>query len=275
MGVQTIIHGHIILEGDCEKSRQYIKNLKADNNYPYLSSEMFSLGASESPYFYRNPVISFGVSYKEMEDELDAFLLKFENILRNIEFESARLHMETEFFGNYNFYWASKAWTKSVNEEDALIETEEWFFGYGHRGRWGNLDEPLKDKHIFNLFHFTYPVIDPNKYDLYCNDIKIGTVTETDWDMRSSGTIVYAFDYLADNPENSRLADFIKSSIKTFIYLEEGDEENFQKMCKEEETLYLDLMESANWYLINYKKETIKILCPIFLEHNEITWQKD
>lgn len=57
--------------------------------------------------------------------------------------------------------------------------------------------------------------------------------------------------------------------------MEEGDEENFQKMCKEEENLYLDLMESPNWYLINYKKETIKILCPIFLEHNEITWQKD
>lgn len=111
--------------------------------------------------------------------------------------------------------------------------------------------------------------------ELFYKDIKIGTVTETNWDMRSSGTIVYAFDYLAEPSEHPRLAGLIKSSIQYSNYLEEGDEENCDKISEEEEMLYLDLIEDANWYLVNAKGATIKILCPIFHDNNEITWQKD
>lgn len=275
MGVQTIVHGYIVLEGDSEKSRQYIKSLEADHEYPYLRSEMFSLGASGSPYFYRNPIISFGATYKEMEDELDLFLLKFENVLRNIEFESAKLQMETEFFGNYNFYWSSKQRNiVSFKEDDALIETEEWFFGYGHRGRWGSLAEPLQEEHTFKLFDFAYPVRNPKQYDLYWEKVKIGTLTETNREMRSSGTIVYAFDYGAEPSEHPRLAGLIRSSIQYSNYLEAGDEENHHRISEEEEMLYMDLIEEAHWYLVNAKGATIKILCPIFHDNNEITWQQ-
>lgn len=113
------------------------------------------------------------------------------------------------------------------------------------------------------------------KFDLYWEALKIGTVTETNWDMRSSGNIVYTFDYLAEASENPRISEFIKSSITASNYLDEGDEENYQKISLEEEKLYMDLITDTNWYLINAKEETIKILCPIFHDNNEITWQEE
>ncbi len=275
MGFQTIVHGRISLKGNFEKSRQYIRNLGDDNQYPCIRAEMFGLGATESPYYYDNPVISFGASYKEVEDQWETFLLKFENILRNIEFETAKIQLETEILGTYNFFWKSKTDTDQFEEKEKLIETDDWYFGYGHRHAYGILEEPLTESHIYRLFHFNYPVGNSKKYDLYWEELKIGTVTETDWDMRSFGTIVYAFDYLAEPSENPHLSEFIKAAIQASNYLMEGDEENYHKISIEEEKRYLDLIEDANWYLVNSKNETIKILCPLFHDNNTITWQED
>ena len=113
------------------------------------------------------------------------------------------------------------------------------------------------------------------KFDLYWKDIKIGILTETNWDMRSSGNIDYTFDYKAAFPENARLADFIKHSIKTFTYLEEGDQENYLKMCEQEEAEYLDFADSTDWQIVDSQGKSIKILCPIFLDNDEITWQEE
>lgn len=66
---------------------------------------------------------------------------------------------------NYNFFWKSKTGTASFKEEDALIETEEWFFGYGHRNAWGHLTAPLLAKHIFTI-DFSYPVKRRDDHDL-------------------------------------------------------------------------------------------------------------
>ena len=86
---------------------------------------MFSLGATESPYYYENPIISFGASYKEVEHEWEFFILKFENILRNIEFETAKTQLETEILGTYNFFWKSKTGTDTYEKKEKLIETAE------------------------------------------------------------------------------------------------------------------------------------------------------
>lgn len=112
------------------------------------------------------------------------------------------------------------------------------------------------------------------KYDLYFKETLIGSLTETNWDMRSYGDIIFAFDYLAEFPENPRLADFIKLSIKISQCLDEGRQEDEDKLC-EEENNYLDLIETSDWLLVNDKGETEKTLCPMFHENNEITWQID
>jgi len=112
------------------------------------------------------------------------------------------------------------------------------------------------------------------KYELYWQRIDIGSLTETNWDMRSSGDILFKFNFFEASPESALLADYIKHSIKASTYLDEGDEENYNRMC-EEEAKYLDLIHSSDWRLVNDKGKTVKILCPIFHDNNEITWQID
>ncbi|MCW3170018.1 hypothetical protein OMO38_15950 [Chryseobacterium sp. 09-1422] len=157
MGVQTIVHGRISLKGDFEKSRQFIKSLSNDDKYPWIRTEMFSIGASERPYFYDEPIIGFASSYKGLENDWTSFILKFENVLRNVEFDTAKIQMETEFYGTYNFFWKSKTSNDKFEEKEKLIETNEWYFGFGYRCRWGLLDEDLKDEHIFSM-DFDYPI---------------------------------------------------------------------------------------------------------------------
>lgn len=163
MGFQTIVHGRITLKGDYEKSRQYLKSLN-DKEYPWLRAELFSTGATESPYYYEQPVIAFAADYKEVEYDWSDFILKFEHLLRNIEFDSARIQMETEILGTYNFFWKSKTGWTTYEEAEKMIETEEWFFGFGHRNYWGYLTEPLTEAHIFSI-DFSYPVKRPDEQD--------------------------------------------------------------------------------------------------------------
>lgn len=109
--------------------------------------------------------------------------------------------------------------------------------------------------------------------NLFWQDIEIGELTETNWDMRSSGNIRFKFNY-DGKTNNSHLSNFIKHSIESSKYLENGDEKNYNKMCNEE-SKFLDLINSSEWRLKNEKEEIVKILCPIFHENNEITWQRD
>ena len=126
MGVQTIVHGRISLQGDYAKSRNFILSLKDDEYYPVLRTEMFSLRAVERPFYYNDSIVGFAADYKGLEYDWTAFILKFEHILRNIEFATAKIQMETEYVGTYNFFWRSKQHIISTfKEEDQLIETKE------------------------------------------------------------------------------------------------------------------------------------------------------
>lgn len=108
---------------------------------------------------------------------------------------------------------------------------------------------------------------------LYWKDIEIGTLTETNWDMRSGGVIEYKYDYLCKEHENKHLSKFIKHSIQAGIYLENGDESNYKRMCIEE-TQFFDLINGSEWRIVNEDGESCNILCPVFLDGNSITWQK-
>lgn len=160
MGLQTIVHGRINLCDDSEKSCQFIKTLE-DERYPAIRAEMFSTGANEKPFYYENMVLAFAANYKNLEYDFKSFIIKFEYILQNIEFETVKLQMETEFYGTYNFFWKSKRFdTSDFAESEPLIETPEWFFGYGYRSKWGTLEEVVKSDQVFSI-DFEYPI----KYD--------------------------------------------------------------------------------------------------------------
>ncbi|MCD0472583.1 hypothetical protein [Flavobacterium sp. JAS] len=86
-------------------------------------------------------------------------IIKFEDILRQLDFETAKIQLETEIMGTYNFFWKSKKSAKdSFEDNDKLIEVDEWFFGFGNRSRWGTLETDLLEEDIFSLEDFKYPV---------------------------------------------------------------------------------------------------------------------
>ncbi|MFB3389375.1 hypothetical protein [Flavobacterium sp. LAR06] len=115
------------------------------------------------------------------------------------------------------------------------------------------------------------------KSELYWKELHIGSIVETNWDMRSSGDISFKFDYLAEPSENKHLADYIKFSIKYSILLGEGVEEDDMYLAEqEEETTFLDLtIDTTDWFIVNEKGEKKIILCLIFHEDDEITWMTD
>lgn len=108
------------------------------------------------------------------------------------------------------------------------------------------------------------------KYELYWKNNNIGSLIETNWEMRSYGDILFNPAFLIETSENRRLLNLIENSVKASKYLDEGDDDNYDKMC-EEANNFLDLINSPDWYVINDKSETVKILCPMFHENNEIT----
>ena len=160
MGFQLVVFGRIVLEQLPHQARAVIQSL--GNEKGMLRTEMFGLGISEITYYWY-PVISFGATYKETEGYWSAFILEFENILRQINFDTAKIQLETEIMGTYHFFWSSKKHHpgRSFDEEDKMIEVEEWFFGFGNRSRWGTLESDLTPCDIFDLDGFTYPVPSP------------------------------------------------------------------------------------------------------------------
>jgi len=113
------------------------------------------------------------------------------------------------------------------------------------------------------------------KFELYWREVNIGSLVETNWDMRSFGIISLKLDSLPKTFENERLADFINHTIKASILIEEGDEEGYDELIKIEEIKFLDLINTTDWYLVDDKDEKIIILCPIFHEDNGVTWMID
>jgi hypothetical protein len=157
MGHQTIVHGRISLRGDFEKTRKFIKTLKKDDTYPWIRTEMFSLGAFKKPYYYSEPIIGFAADYKGLENYWTEFIIKFENLLNNIEFETAKIQIETEISGTFNLFWQSKFDDEIITENKELIEADKWYFGFGSRSRWGTIEENPNTDYL-QAMEFKYPI---------------------------------------------------------------------------------------------------------------------
>ncbi len=147
MGEMTIIHGRITLRGRCEAAKEAIAKLGNDTEYPFLCSEMFSIGAVDSPFYYQQPVIAFAATYKSLEHDWVSFRTKFEAFLRQLDFDTAKLEMETEFYGSFYCFWAAKSADTHFAEKEHFAETDEWFVGYGYRTQFGTLEIPYDEKH--------------------------------------------------------------------------------------------------------------------------------
>lgn len=156
MGEISIVHGIIKIE-DLNLYKEVVKSMEIDENYPWIRPEMLNLCGEERPYYYENPIATFGATYKNLDGGVSwsEFILKFEHLLKQIKFDFARIRLETEFMGDYEFFWGAKRGVeKEFYAEKHLIESEKWFFGYGIRHMFGG----LKEKEAKLPFDFQYPI---------------------------------------------------------------------------------------------------------------------
>lgn len=114
MGHVSIVYGNIL--GAAWKTDNYHKlhrlnksiilNLaQNDNNFPWITKNMFLVPDPDHDQIYREQVIVFGASYKSVEHDWDEWLEKFENILKQLFWTSATIHLETELVGNHSYNW--------------------------------------------------------------------------------------------------------------------------------------------------------------------------
>jgi len=136
----TSIYGIIKIDREYHKSVEYLKNLKEEPSYPSINSSMFSFG--DFDYHYENMVLGFAVTYKYFgleNKDWNVFILKIENILRNIDFENAQFHCESAI-GDYTLFWTKQGALHCGEENEKkylnkykLTKTNEWYFGFGRR----------------------------------------------------------------------------------------------------------------------------------------------
>jgi hypothetical protein len=167
----TSIYGYIKIDRNYYETVEFLKNLDKDNEYPFINTNMFSFGDYEIPYFYEDLMLGFAATYKyfglDLED-WNLFILKFENILRNINFKNAQLHIESAV-GDYTLFWRKEGSSLMGEENDKkfiedfkLFKTTEWYFGFGRRSAYtGYLLQKIEEyEDLRNNEHlnFIYPI---------------------------------------------------------------------------------------------------------------------
>lgn len=114
MGHITIVYGKIVgatwKTDDYHKLQRLNKRIIAslpssDNTFPWITQNMFLVPDPDNSQMYREQVIVFGASYKSLEYEWEEWLDKFENILKQLFWTSATIHLDSELVGKHTYEW--------------------------------------------------------------------------------------------------------------------------------------------------------------------------
>jgi hypothetical protein len=142
MGHISIVYGHIV--GATWRSEDYHKLQRLNKNvisslptndeiFPWITRNMFLVPDPDIDKMYRDQIIVFGASYKSVEHEWDKWLEKFENILKQLYWTSATIHLDTELVGTHTYEWVY-----DFSEIDSLLSDNpmpitKWNFVGGQR----------------------------------------------------------------------------------------------------------------------------------------------
>ncbi len=161
-------YGAILIDRDYENSKNFISQKMMEKKYLYFHPNIFSLGEPEYPYYYENMLISFGRTAKYFCDdvyELKAFLREFEDILSNLDFETAQIKVEASY-AEYKLFWINKQKLRSsdrdslhdtFNEEQIrYYETENLYFGFGEVDLFSGYVDKYEEKKLLD-FDRKYP----------------------------------------------------------------------------------------------------------------------
>ncbi len=87
--------------------------------------EMFGIsGFDETAGTYQTQVIHFGASYRAIEYEWELWMKKFEQLLMQMYWVSAKVHLETEVSGVHTFIWEAVGGSHAPG--DSLQVRCEW-----------------------------------------------------------------------------------------------------------------------------------------------------
>jgi hypothetical protein len=87
-------------------NRSVLTNLPPTDEWPLLSCDMFSLPSdSLNLDVLTSDVLHFGHAYHGIEHEWDQWIERFEAVLRQMYWETAVVHLETELRGTHTFVW--------------------------------------------------------------------------------------------------------------------------------------------------------------------------
>jgi hypothetical protein len=142
MGHISIVYGHIV--GAAWRSEDYHKLQRLNKNaisslptndetFPWITRNMFLVPDPDIDKMYRDQIIVFGASYKSVEHEWDEWLEKFENILKQLYWTSATIHLDTELVETHTYEWVY-----DFSEIDSLLSDNpkpitKWNFVSGQR----------------------------------------------------------------------------------------------------------------------------------------------
>lgn len=90
-------------------NREIVESLPDADGWPFICREMFGIsGFDEMAGTYQTQVIHFGASYRAIEYEWQLWMKKFEELLQQMYWVSAKVHLETELSGLHTFVWEAE-----------------------------------------------------------------------------------------------------------------------------------------------------------------------
>ncbi|GAB3106339.1 hypothetical protein G8770_07985 [Aestuariicella hydrocarbonica] len=132
MDQESIVYGCIkdasYYETDSSRrriNRQALLGLPKADGWPFLCQEMFAIPQVEVDQAnYQTEVMHFGASYKAVEYEWEQWIAKFEELLSQMYWVSATVHLETELSGTHTFTWESASDTHIPGSGDMQVRCE-------------------------------------------------------------------------------------------------------------------------------------------------------
>ena len=139
MGHEVIMYGVVIgatlSPGENFRSlyplnAKVINSLPSDDDYPWVDGSMFAMPGDYPNGTYRRQAIHFGLTIKDEPNDLDGFikawLTKFEAILKQLYWFSARLHVERDFSLECQYLWMPSESSLAALREEIPRPITQW-----------------------------------------------------------------------------------------------------------------------------------------------------
>jgi hypothetical protein len=144
MGANAVIYGAIagpwpagptVWRRMNRHNRAVLRMLPDTDEYPPLARGMFAV-TDRRRLYWQAQVIHFGWSTRNFAEHWSEWREKFEGLLRQLFWTTARVHVEAEYDGNWTCTWVIRS--ESVQRwvaTDPPAPDNEWeFFPYGQPG---------------------------------------------------------------------------------------------------------------------------------------------